>query len=124
MRAYRAKRRGETDGWALREGSPLNIYVRMQARIFWLEREHEPRQKTLNVGPANMNGWCATYAIVSVPPRTTSTTKHGQQLDPDIRLTRTRVENTRGVKPSTSEVDKIRLLITDECEIHHGSRNR
>jgi hypothetical protein len=52
----------------LEGGSPPYIWVR-EARIFWLERGHSPRQNTLYVRSASVNGWCAAYAIVSVPPR-------------------------------------------------------
>jgi hypothetical protein len=37
----------------------------------------------------------------------------GSSLHPDTRLTRTRVENARGVELLTSEVDKIRLLMPE-----------
>jgi hypothetical protein len=85
------------------------------ADVFELERTRSPHQKSLHVRHASMNGKCAAYAIVSVPPpreflRRPNT---GSSLHPDTRLARNRVESARGVEPSTSEVDRTRPLMPE-----------
>lgn len=54
-------------------------------------------------------GGCAAYAIVSVAPW--NSLNMGSSLHPpDTTLTHDQVENARGVKTSTLEVDKTRLF--------------
>ena len=58
--------------------------------------------------PARMDDAPHMLSIGSVPPQ--NFPNMGRSLHPDIRRTRTRVKNARGVELSMSQVGKTRLL--------------